>query len=146
MIIDINSIKRQGLDRQTFTFSFEIDKELILDPSYIFTNAKVDGEVVLDGRKVIVKGQISYDASGQCARCVEDAVNHISCPFSEVFSERPEEDEYRYKSGLVDLTELVKDNVLYSQPSIILCSEDCLGLCPQCGTNLNKEKCNCENK
>lgn len=43
----------------------------------------------------------------------------------------------------LDLTELVRQNVLVELPIAPLCSEECLGLCPQCGKNLNEGACTC---
>ena len=43
----------------------------------------------------------------------------------------------------VDLTKLIKDAILLDLPVKIVCTEDCQGLCAQCGTNLNKGECDC---
>ena len=43
----------------------------------------------------------------------------------------------------VDLTALFQGALALALPLVVLCSEDCAGLCPQCGTNLNHETCNC---
>jgi uncharacterized protein len=45
---------------------------------------------------------------------------------------------------LVDLTETLRQNVLLALPMVILCREDCQGLCPQCGHNLNLGPCECK--
>jgi len=45
---------------------------------------------------------------------------------------------------ILDLTEVVRQSLYLVQPTQILCKEDCLGLCPQCGQNLNAGKCDCE--
>ncbi len=45
--------------------------------------------------------------------------------------------------GKVDLQELVMEQIFLSLPMRLLCTEDCLGLCPECGTNLNGKKCDC---
>jgi uncharacterized protein len=45
---------------------------------------------------------------------------------------------------LVDLTEAVRQQVLLDIPMVTLCNEDCAGLCPQCGKDLNPGPCECE--
>jgi uncharacterized protein len=57
-----------------------------------------------------------------------------------------QEDDYLYRSGVVDLKEAVNDVLLLNMASTIYCKEDCKGLCHCCGVNLNKSKCNCKGK
>lgn len=91
-----------------------------------------------------------------CARCVEPVRIPLSGSFDLIF--RPAEadsgpgersisaDEteigYYEESGL-SLEDVVREQVLLSLPSRTLCNEDCKGLCPRCGQNLNLETCNC---
>lgn len=44
----------------------------------------------------------------------------------------------------VDLTGVVAESVYLELPQKALCREDCKGLCPSCGTNLNHEQCGCK--
>ena len=43
----------------------------------------------------------------------------------------------------LDITADVRDELLIELPMNPLCSEECKGLCPTCGTNRNKENCQC---
>jgi uncharacterized protein len=43
----------------------------------------------------------------------------------------------------IDFTADIRDAIILAIPIKILCREDCKGLCPQCGQNLNSETCNC---
>jgi len=45
---------------------------------------------------------------------------------------------------IVDLTEAIRQNVLTAIPMVTLCREDCAGLCPQCGHDLNLGPCDCK--
>ncbi len=128
MVIDINLLKRQGKTSESFVFPFTVDKNLALSPDYEFSDAEIRCEVVINDGDVEVYGTIAYKVNGQCVRCLENASKQVEISFDEVFSERPQEDEYRFKSGRIDLSELVKDNVLFSQPTILLCKEDCKGI------------------
>ena len=49
-----------------------------------------------------------------------------------------------YKDETLDLGELMHEQFVLALPMKPLCSEACRGLCPECGTNLNKETCNCQ--
>lgn len=44
----------------------------------------------------------------------------------------------------VDLTEAIRQNLLLALPMVAICQEDCKGLCPQCGHDLNLGPCECE--
>jgi uncharacterized protein len=49
-----------------------------------------------------------------------------------------------YDGEKIDLTDLVREQILLDLPTQILCQEDCKGLCQKCGANLNEVNCNCE--
>jgi uncharacterized protein len=58
--------------------------------------------------------------------------------------EETEEDEvYLYQGDHLDLVPMVREQVILAAPMRPLCREDCLGLCPQCGQNLNERRCGC---
>ena len=143
MVIDVNLLKRQGKDSENFEFIFSVDSEICLSPDIKFTQGKFTGELVLDG-KVFVTGTLEVLAEGDCSRCLEPAKELVVIDVDEVFSERPVDEEYRYKSGLVDFSEMIKDKLLSNQPTVIFCKEGCKGLCPKCGCNLNESDCSCE--
>jgi uncharacterized protein len=48
-----------------------------------------------------------------------------------------------YEGGELDLSGLLKEQVLLGLPMKTVCSEDCKGLCPKCGMDLNEGRCNC---
>ena len=92
-----------------------------------------------------------------CARCVEPVETPLAGNFDLIFrphsvdaesGERaitPDETEIGYydESGL-SLEDVVREQVLLSLPPRTLCSEDCKGLCPRCGQNLNLAACSCD--
>ncbi|HCJ66385.1 MAG TPA: hypothetical protein DHV62_03435 [Elusimicrobia bacterium] len=50
------------------------------------------------------------------------------------------------KNEILDLSEEIRQQIILNLPFKPLCQEKCLGLCPQCGENLNLRKCNCQNR
>ena len=44
----------------------------------------------------------------------------------------------------IDVDEVVKEQILLAVPTRMLCREDCKGICPECGTDLNKGECACK--
>ena len=56
-----------------------------------------------------------------------------------------EQDEiYYYQGDHVDLTPMLREQIILAAPMQPLCREDCAGLCPKCGQNLNDRRCACE--
>lgn len=107
------------------------------------------------GDAILVMGTVEGVASTGCARCLEE----ITCDFfGEVEGyylleegEGPEDmegDEFDVlpENREIDLEPLLKAALLVDAPYIPLCQDDCKGICPDCGINLNKEECDCEEK
>ena len=86
-----------------------------------------------------------------CSRCSAETekTNNISATFmltnSDSRAPGPEQsDEVIFiENGILDIDELVRQTVILNFPMRFLCSDDCKGLCPKCGTDLNKNSCNC---
>ena len=58
--------------------------------------------------------------------------------------ETEEEDEiYYYQGDHIDLAPMLREQMILAAPIQPLCSENCAGLCPRCGQNLNEERCAC---
>lgn len=54
-------------------------------------------------------------------------------------------DEQSYMDGYnLDVDQLLQEELMLNMPSKVLCKEDCKGVCPRCGVNLNYETCSCE--
>jgi DUF177 domain-containing protein len=79
---------------------------------------------------------------GPCQRCLEDAVIDRSIVAQEYQATNPDADELRTPyivDDHLDLSAWARDALVLSLPEQILCREDCAGLCPMCGADLNVE-------
>ena len=109
------------------------------------------------GKAVLVRGWVRAGVDLQCCRCLED----FSCPLTPqidvtLFPETdvtPEEETELGREDLdtgffsedeIDLSGLIREQIILSIPYKALCHEECKGLCPRCGVNLNDEDCGCE--
>lgn len=105
----------------------------------------VDGSVDVRGR---LQGRLEM----KCSRCLKPVIEHVDIPFHEVFQPvddpdgvQDEDDDITYVQGeSVDLTHYVEEALLLYLPLAPVCSEDCLGLCPNCGRDLNEGSCDCD--
>ena len=65
---------------------------------------------------------------------------------AKVVGAEPEEepdDQYQYQGNQLELAPMLREHVILSAPMQPLCGDDCLGLCAQCGKNLNEGSCQC---
>jgi uncharacterized protein len=138
MRIDASKIPAGGLD---------IEGE---DPAEILAvedhagDFKVEGPVhyrlhaYVSGGELVVAGTLETRVSFQCSRCAEAFAFPIREKGFEFVHELAAADES------VDLTSDMREVMLLAFPAYPVCRNDCRGLCPQCGTNLNKDKCKCK--
>ena len=114
-------------------------------------SAGVHGTMVAMEGKVYLSGEVEVTLERICDRCAESYTRAYTLPFEEVFSRTPEEedeesDEYPFEMDEIDLTRMLEDTIVLQVPTASLCTEDCKGLCPVCGINLNIAQCNCGGK
>jgi uncharacterized protein len=117
----------------------ELGMDVIGIPAGYQVSLDVRLESVVEG--VLVSGTASAPVSGQCARCLDPLLDRLEVELIELFaypdtatdgSTDPDEVR-RVVDGLVDLEPVVRDAVLLALPQAPLCSEDCPGLCSECG-------------
>lgn len=98
---------------------------------------------------ITVSGNVTGSYHTKCARCLKDIDEEFTTRIYENFvhvSDMDEHsDDYDYDGGHIDLDAPLIDNILLGFPSIILCQDDCRGLCSVCGKNLNEGDCSCDN-
>jgi uncharacterized protein len=111
-------------------------------------NGDVTSQVTLEksARQILLRVGLRSSASFQCDRCLEDFTKEISPSFQIVYvwdgEERSAEREediriLRADTNIIDISDAVRDTLLVAIPLKLLCKEDCAGLCPKCGKNLN---------
>ncbi len=141
--------------------SFDVREEYFLEikqGDVVFDPALIIGDVlkikvVLTKDKdnsVIAEGGIKGDILLKCGRCLEDYKKLIDINFATVYkgkkayTKEDEESGYNiYKNNEIDMYDYIRDTLILEIPIKLVCREDCKGLCPVCGKNLNKQKCDC---
>lgn len=93
---------------------------------------------------VVVRGRVTTVADLTCTRCLVEWSTELDVPIEAVFRAHPddEDDEYPIESGgWIDVEPVVHDEVSLALPARPVCRDDCAGLCPTCGTDLNTDPC-----
>jgi uncharacterized protein len=93
---------------------------------------------------------LAYTA--RCARCGEEYKSgfefSVSYPVTQKLQNADkDQDEYLVtEDGKLDIDDICVSSIILNLPSRFLCREDCKGLCPECGANLNAGVCSCGGK
>ncbi len=127
--------------------------EIALDdyPEYSYPiSAKLDIEKI--GRNIFIKAGLQAQVDLICDRCaesfstqVEDAVQLLYTT-DQNMRDREDEDVFVISetTDIIDIENPVRETLVTALPVKRLCKEDCRGLCPSCGTNLNVSSCDCQ--
>ncbi len=100
------------------------------------------------GEAFTLTGSISARAETQCARCLEPAVLEVKGEVAGYYfadaqadTEGLESDEFSYVAddGSIDISDALLAALCFATPFVALCKDDCKGLCPRCGANLNED-------
>ncbi len=106
----------------------------------------------LGDKKILIEGGTNISLTLFCSRCLKEILFPMSIEvlrevdFNLTEEQRAEGlDETNYIIGYnLDVDTLIYDEILIGFPMKLLCSEDCKGLCKNCGTNLNEKSCECD--
>jgi uncharacterized protein len=117
------------------------------------------GEVVRTNQGVLARVKAHLETREECSRCLTMFRNPIDIAFEEMFFPSvdvstgaplpppPDPDPfYIDHNHVLDVEPAVRVYALVARPIQPLCREDCRGLCPTCGKDLNQGPCNCDEK
>lgn len=106
----------------------------------------VKGTIVNRAGIVILNYTAEFTLNAVCDRCLAEFERDYKYDFEHILVRSLNTDNEEYivtESDSLDLDELAIMDILLQIPSKMLCKDDCKGLCPQCGTDLNYNECNC---
>jgi uncharacterized protein len=157
MLLDLNKLHgRQHVERRFEPAYFDPQDEdfRVARPVALSMEVQKAGGDTYD-----VKGHLQTALELDCSRCLEPFLVPVDATFElryvpqaentgEPEREIQEEDLTTafHREGLLDVTELLREQFQLALPMKPLCKDDCRGLCSACGTNLNKTTCDCAPK
>jgi uncharacterized protein len=162
MFLDIRELELHPLD---------FEEEFLPDVIDLGREARQRGPVKASGRAEVVeehhgkhevikdirlRGRLSAELELQCARCLEPVPQQVRREFELLYrplgadagrdelsvTDAEAEIGYYQGEGLL-LEDVLREQILLALPLKITCREECKGLCPLCGKNLNQEQCSC---
>lgn len=114
---------------------------------------EIELDVVLDktSTQILLKTEIDTNGKFECDRCLSTFSHHIHTSYTLMYMYQTQDFEVENEVQIInkdtvyiDLSDDVRQYILLAVPIKLLCKEDCKGLCPKCGKNLNEGSCSCE--
>lgn len=159
MRLDLNEVASHLRKRIEYDVN---EPPLIDEESGIRCVASVVGNLVFQntGTLILIRGSIQTSVELDCSRCLKPFVMDLDVPVEESFPvsgstmwdddsnledpELPEDaKEPLFEDNIFNLTELIRQSLAVSIPIRTVCSDDCKGICPKCGVDLNTDSCDC---
>jgi uncharacterized protein len=137
------------------TRQYEVDEKVRIGEN----TPQVRGEVTMlrTNRGILVRGRLETEIELTCSRCLTVFRQPVTLDIEEEYFPTidiltgtavpvPEDEPDAFmidQNNILDLSEAIRQYGLLAIPMKPLCRENCAGLCPTCGTNLNVKSCNC---
>lgn len=162
MLIEIQELELHPVDfREEFSPGAIDLGEDVRQKSPLLTEGQADLVEEHHGKRQVVqdirlRGKLETDLEVSCARCLEPVSLPVKRSFDLLYrplgidagheelsvTDAEAEIGYYQGEGLL-LEDTLREQVLLAVPLKALCREDCKGLCPHCGKNLNESACSC---
>ena len=147
--IDLRELQRGPVDTQA-----EVAPDDVLFQGLGFTLAgplRVGGRLQATGEgRYYWHGTLAVQVATQCRRCLIPVNAPVSADIGVLFSQddlvADDPDAYAVPANAVDvdLRPAVREELALAVPAWVVCREDCRGLCPRCGKDLNAGPCGCD--
>jgi DUF177 domain-containing protein len=143
--------------RELFQGPVETQAEVApTDPMFAGLELALAGPVIVGGRlqatgeeRFYWHGTVRAVLTGECRRCLIPVAVPVSAEVGALFTSEADALEDPEAYGLpahateIDLRPAVREELVLAAPRYVVCREDCRGLCPQCGKDLNAGPCGC---
>lgn len=109
----------------------------------------IEGKITNGGEMLVLEAVVRGTVILMCGLCMESFEHTLDFPFEARLKKTSEEenpDYFLYQGYEIDISDIVMEFLLLEIPSRRRCREDCKGLCPECGQDLNANACQCTTK
>ena len=148
MKINIASVLRNDGASKAFSGNVELGTVNYMGSTLAFTGPLlVEGTVLNIGDTLEITASVTGEYETECSRCGKKVLEKLSAElFESIDSEFTDVDEecVTISGNVIDISGSIDACIFGSIPMQFLCKEDCKGLCPVCGIDLNNNECNCQ--
>ena len=152
MKIEMKPILNGETNSIVIDYEFELSREYVPDDIKMDKPVKVDGAVTARAGYTELTLQVTVDYIIGCARCLEPisdtlVIDIVKTVVAKGTLENEDNEDYIIiQDGVIEIEDLIVEEITVEFPARQLCSDDCKGLCPKCGKNLNDTNCGCVTK
>jgi len=145
LVIDTHELTRRAGSQREVTFTAPAPEDLGIDVIGVPEGDPIQFDLRLESvvEGVLVTGTARGRLVGECARCLVDIEDEFLADVQELYvypeSDAEPDEASRMEGDLIDLEPVLRDQVVLALPFQPLCSDDCPGLCPDCGARLADE-------
>lgn len=147
MQIDIRPIvsAEENID---FSYQLDLSNEEFYGEKPLKEAASVVGSAYNRHGVMHLEAKCTAVFSSVCGRCLKEVNEEINTNVNFILTKEAtdNEDSIYIEDNFVDLDEIMKIAIILDCPSMVLCSEDCKGLCSKCGHDLNEGDCSCDKR
>jgi uncharacterized protein len=136
--------------RARFDYTIDLSKEEVGFEFPFRQPVRLEGEVSDDAGAITLSATVYAHVTTRCARCgkpveydKETDVEFLLVKELEGEEEDLRDDVYLVESDVVELDDILIPELILDMEMAVVCDEDCKGLCPKCGKNLNQGECGC---
>ena len=148
MIINLDPIFSNEGSLQEIKYNLDLSEENVYGSYPMKTPAEIKGKVFNNVGIVELEADVNVCLDAECDRCAKRFSFPFSAKVSHIIVRSLNDDDndsfILADSSQLDLDSIVREDVLLPLPIKFLCSEDCKGLCPHCGKDLNEGPCSCK--
>ena len=148
MLFDVKSILHTPGKRLEFQFELDLSDVEFSGRYPVSRPVAITGQVrnTADVLELDMTARTTLDA--MCDRCGKEFLQEkeisYSCMLAEELQNEENDEIVLLEDGMVDVGDLARTAFVLDMDTKTLCSEDCKGLCPRCGADLNFGPCSCK--
>lgn len=147
MILDLKKLFADKTGTIPFDYGMDMSSTEMNGAFPFVSPVRVQGTVTAKDGFACLAVKASFDFSAPCDRCARQVDKRCDYSFSHILVrslENEDDDHYiEVRDEKLNLDQLVREDILLELPTKFLCREDCRGICPKCGKNLNDGPCGC---
>lgn len=147
MRLNLREIIHEPGSSLPFSFQLDLSELDFFGERPVKQPVEISGTVRNMAGALVLEGQAETELELNCDRCLKPFAERMAVPVNTLMAETLEDEEnddiILLEKGEVDLAEVFTTAFVLAMEPKHVCSEDCKGLCPKCGANLNDGPCQC---
>ena len=149
MTVNLKDLASSAQERICFDYTIDLSAEEVNFERPFPKPVRVAGQVSGESGMIRLEAQIEAEVHTRCARCARPVVYEKKVPVdfflvSGAKGSEESDDLIAVEGDEVELDDIAVPELLLDMEMAVLCREDCKGLSPHCGKDLNEGPCGCE--